>query len=129
MQQVHPDMAYHIVALDRILVQQPDKIASMLRILLPCFEQNLLEALPYKLYPLQRAKAAFRYMQQAKQIGKVVITLPDTFMPDQVYFRPDGTYLITGGLGGLGLAVAEWMVAHGARSIQPLLNQVLRGLQ
>src|SRR5205807_1230702 len=33
------------------------------------------------------------------------------------YFRPDGAYLITGGLGGLGLAVADWMVAHGARSL------------
>jgi NADPH:quinone reductase-like Zn-dependent oxidoreductase/acyl carrier protein len=30
-------------------------------------------------------------------------------------FRSDGTYLIAGGLGGLGLTVAEWMVAHGAR--------------
>ena len=117
MQQVRPDITYHIVALDTTMVQHPDKIADMLRALLPSFEQNVLEALPYKPYPLQRAKAAFRYMQQAKQIGKVVITVPDTIMPDQVYFRPDGTYLITGGLGGLGLAVAEWMVAHGARSL------------
>jgi myxalamid-type polyketide synthase MxaE and MxaD len=31
--------------------------------------------------------------------------------------REDATYLITGGLGGLGLKVAEWMVAHGARSL------------
>ena len=29
----------------------------------------------------------------------------------------DATYLITGGLGGLGLAVAEWMVQHGARHL------------
>lgn len=32
-------------------------------------------------------------------------------------FREDGTYLITGGLGGLGLKVAEWMVAKGARHL------------
>ncbi|WP_437759723.1 type I polyketide synthase [Sorangium sp. So ce1389] len=31
--------------------------------------------------------------------------------------RPDGTYLITGGLGGLGLTVARWMVAQGARHL------------
>ncbi len=31
--------------------------------------------------------------------------------------RADGTYLITGGLGGLGLAVAHWLVAHGVRSL------------
>ena len=30
---------------------------------------------------------------------------------------PDGTYLITGGLGGLGLTVARWLVEHGARHL------------
>ena len=31
--------------------------------------------------------------------------------------RPDATYLITGGLGGLGLAVADWLVTQGARTL------------
>jgi len=31
--------------------------------------------------------------------------------------RADGAYLITGGLGGLGLALAEWLAAHGARRV------------
>lgn len=31
--------------------------------------------------------------------------------------RPDATYLITGGLGGLGLAVADWLVTQGARAL------------
>jgi myxalamid-type polyketide synthase MxaC len=31
--------------------------------------------------------------------------------------RPDGTYLITGGLGGLGLEVARWLVEQGARRL------------
>jgi len=31
--------------------------------------------------------------------------------------RADGTYLITGGLGGLGLEVARWMVEQGARHL------------
>ena len=32
-------------------------------------------------------------------------------------FRADGCYLITGGLGGLGLTVAQWMVERGARHL------------
>jgi NAD(P)-dependent dehydrogenase (short-subunit alcohol dehydrogenase family)/acyl carrier protein len=32
-------------------------------------------------------------------------------------WRPDGSYLITGGLGDLGLKVAHWMVAQGARRL------------
>jgi acyl carrier protein len=31
--------------------------------------------------------------------------------------REDGTYLITGGLGGLGLLVAKWMIERGARNL------------
>lgn len=34
-----------------------------------------------------------------------------------VAFRANASYLITGGLGGLGLVVARWMVAHGARHL------------
>jgi myxalamid-type polyketide synthase MxaE and MxaD len=31
--------------------------------------------------------------------------------------RADGTYLVTGGLGGIGLAMAEWLVERGARHL------------
>jgi NAD(P)-dependent dehydrogenase (short-subunit alcohol dehydrogenase family)/acyl carrier protein len=37
--------------------------------------------------------------------------------PPPVTFRPDGAYLITGGMGGLGLEVAQWMVRHAARRL------------
>ena len=31
--------------------------------------------------------------------------------------RPDASYLITGGLGGLGASVADWLMRHGARTL------------
>jgi len=31
--------------------------------------------------------------------------------------RPDGTYLVSGGLGGIGLALAEWLVGRGAGTV------------
>lgn len=34
-----------------------------------------------------------------------------------VSLKPDSTYLVTGGLGALGLKVAQWMVEHGARHL------------
>jgi acyl transferase domain-containing protein len=42
-------------------------------------------------------------------------THPKTQARPQVY--PEGTYLITGGLGALGLLVARWLVDHGARHV------------
>ncbi|MCP3137624.1 type I polyketide synthase [Pyxidicoccus xibeiensis] len=51
--------------------------------------------------------------------------------------RSDGTYLVTGGLGALGLQVAEWMVERGARhlalfarrSVSPAHSEVLERLR
>jgi len=41
----------------------------------------------------------------------------DTLAKDILSFREDGTYLITGGLGGLGLLMSKWMVKQGARHL------------
>jgi len=43
--------------------------------------------------------------------------LPPKESVSDVEFRPDASYLITGGLGGLGLVVAHWMVQRGARHL------------
>jgi NAD(P)-dependent dehydrogenase (short-subunit alcohol dehydrogenase family) len=37
--------------------------------------------------------------------------------PERVPVRPDATYLITGGLGGIGLIIARWLVTRGARHL------------
>jgi acyl transferase domain-containing protein/acyl carrier protein len=42
---------------------------------------------------------------------------PDALPSASYTFRIDRTYLITGGMGGIGLALAEWMVQKGARRI------------
>lgn len=43
------------------------------------------------------------------------VDVPQAPMP--VHFRPDASYLITGGLGALGLLVSRWMIQHGARRL------------
>jgi NADP-dependent 3-hydroxy acid dehydrogenase YdfG/acyl carrier protein len=62
-------------------------------------------------------------MAQAKHVGKVVLDMQDVEARVALARRPGvalrarGTYLVTGGLGGLGLAVARWMVGEGARHL------------
>ncbi|MBD2522061.1 type I polyketide synthase [Nostoc sp. FACHB-133] len=46
----------------------------------------------------------------------VTSTVPKALKP-LTEFNADGTYLITGGLGGLGLKLAAWLVAKGARHL------------
>jgi NAD(P)-dependent dehydrogenase (short-subunit alcohol dehydrogenase family)/acyl carrier protein len=63
-------------------------------------------------------------MARAKHIGKVAIGIKDgeariipTIDRKAITIRAEGTYLITGGLGGLGLSLAQWLVEQGARHL------------
>lgn len=51
-----------------------------------------------------------RYVARLEPVTNLTAPLP-------AQFRPDGSYLITGGFGALGMLVAHWMVAHGARRL------------
>lgn len=115
-----PDVAYHIVDLAREFEEQPELIQTMLQSLMAQFEQGALKPLPQKVFPVQDTVSAFRYMQQAKQIGKVVVYYPQPTAGNDATvstFRGDRTYLITGGLGDLGLLIAEWMAQQGAKNL------------
>jgi len=54
-------------------------------------------------------------MAQARHVGKVVITQPAR--PVASGIRGEGSYLITGAFGGIGLELARWLVEQGAKSL------------
>jgi NAD(P)-dependent dehydrogenase (short-subunit alcohol dehydrogenase family) len=63
-------------------------------------------------------------MQGGRHIGKIIIAMPkdplsleSTKLNPTPVFRSDRSYLLVGGLGGLGRAVANWMVENGARHL------------
>ena len=97
---------------------------SMLAEVLQQFSDEGFKPLPFQVFPISEAADAFRYMAQAKHIGKVVISV---HAEEEILVAPssdrsiklsaEGTYLITGGLGGLGLSLAQWMVQRGARHL------------
>ncbi len=85
--------------------------------------EGTLHPLPHRVFPTSRVLEAFRYMSQAKHIGKVVLSFNDrdtkALYPSEreMRFAPDATYLITGGFGGVGLVLARWIVERGGRSL------------
>jgi len=90
------------------------------------FRDGILSPLPYRAFDANEVVEAFRYMQQARQIGKIVVTYRTPIQ--QVFHAPaaqaqalqlaaDGTYLVTGGLSGFGLRTAQWLVEKGARHL------------
>ena len=111
-----PDVSYYPFDLSEVVQQQPGVMAQLSEELTQQWNQGKLKALPYKVFPYQEITAAFRYMQQAKQIGKVVVEMPQALCEAQS-IKPEASYLITGGLGALGLEVAQWMVKEGAKQI------------
>ena len=120
-EQVHrlkPRVQYTVVDLFQYCHQDPPAIQALLQTLLRQFRSGALTSLPVKTFPMAAVTDAFRHMQQAKHVGKIVVNQTvESAQGQPLQIHPEGTYLITGGLGGLGLLLAEWLVAQGARHL------------
>lgn len=112
MAQARPDIAYEIVALDTVMFTEPDRIRDLLTEVSEGLAGGTWKPLPAEIYPLTEARTAFRRMQQARHIGKIVVQIPNPLQP-----RPDRSYLITGGLGAIGLHTASYLAQRGAGDI------------
>ena len=74
-----------------------------------------------KSFEASQIQEAFRYMQGAKHIGKIIITMPEDAeslpavrVRPSTQLRSDRSYILVGGLGGLGRSLATWMAENGA---------------
>ena len=106
------------------------------------FEAQLRPPQPLHIFQANEAEAAFQHFQNVNVIGKRIIELhPRTTiivrvnlrlthshiysprtkanvkMKPKCSFPPDATYVVAGGLGGLGRSVARWMASRGARNL------------
>ncbi|MCC5622346.1 type I polyketide synthase [Nostoc sp. CHAB 5715] len=114
--QVKPLVAYHLVDLMNVAQQNPQQVQSLLHRIMAQFQSQKLQPLPQTVFPVQKVITALQMMQQAQHIGKIAITHEPTAEDLQTLpVHPEGTYLITGGMGGLGLRVAHWLVEKGAK--------------
>ncbi|MER5647594.1 SDR family NAD(P)-dependent oxidoreductase [Streptosporangium sp. NPDC002524] len=104
-------LSFHAVEAFSLTWRRPELAGAMLREVVDAVADGTLGPLPVTAFPAAEAEAAFRHMASARHIGKVVLTF------DRPRLRADGTYLVTGGLSGLGLASAEGLVRQGARHL------------
>ncbi|RYG88295.1 SDR family NAD(P)-dependent oxidoreductase, partial [bacterium] len=98
---------------------------------------------PISIYKIGDIETAFRLMQAGKHMGKIVIAAPEDAMvpvsdrfsvagemnemltcfvqavtqPPKLQLHPDASYLIVGGLGGIGRSLCKNFVENGARSL------------
>jgi len=133
------NLSYYAIDLEKVFRERRDLVVQMYGDLLPLFVDGTLKPLPLRAYPAAEAANAFRFMAQRKHIGKLVVllegvasarelsvpkvngaTTPEAETPapvPAVDLKADATYLITGGLGGLGLTLARWLAGQGARHL------------
>eukprot|EP00916_Digyalum_oweni_P013491 GHVL01022154.1.p1 GENE.GHVL01022154.1~~GHVL01022154.1.p1 ORF type:complete len:1485 (-),score=343.65 GHVL01022154.1:17-4027(-) len=120
---------YHIIAVDTMMAENP-----------PWFGQQLLKVrdlvdmpasfstpLPVKVFTMSSSETAieaFRFLQSAKHIGKIVLKLPSVINQEDVANTNDyspkvnkSTWLITGGTGALGVVMAEWLIGEGVKNV------------
>ncbi|KAE8311179.1 putative polyketide synthase [Aspergillus transmontanensis] len=111
------------VSLDKVLLEHPEIYWQVITDGLKYIQQGLVEPIrPIRLFPATEIEQAFRHMQKGEHIGKVLIQMPENpaalpASPDaQLYrFSPQASYLVIGGLGGIGRSVSRWMVDNEAQ--------------
>ncbi|HUO39274.1 MAG TPA: SDR family NAD(P)-dependent oxidoreductase, partial [Mycobacterium sp.] len=118
------NLAFHGVDLGLMSVSHPDKVRAVIDTVYRHVADGVLPLPQTTRYPLAEAATAIRVMSAAEHTGKLVLEIPRTgrgtvvLPPEQApVFRRDGAYVITGGLGGLGLFLAEKMAAAGCGRI------------
>ena len=117
------NLSYFAIDLDRMFRERPQRVRHLLHEVMYAFDDGTLAALPLTSFGLGEANKAFRHMAQAKHIGKIVFDMRSGVERavrtpvNSTDLRKDASYLLTGGLGGFGMAVAEWMAAKGAGHI------------
>jgi acyl transferase domain-containing protein/NADPH:quinone reductase-like Zn-dependent oxidoreductase/thioesterase domain-containing protein/acyl carrier protein len=116
------NLSFCAIDLAAVFLEKPALVRQIFEELLEKFETGALSAIPYRAIPTPRFGDAFRLMAKRVHIGKLVarfdgpveVRLPPAPMPA---VRDDRAYVITGGLAGFGLAVAEELVRRGARHL------------
>ncbi len=100
---------YTIVDLSIEIDSDPKLLGAHLDAIRDLTSSQHIAPLPYKAFAFNNAQSAFRYMAQARQIGRVILDLQP-----QTGVHSNATYLVTGGLGGIGLRIAQWLADRGA---------------
>lgn len=95
-------------------------------------DQDMSLRSPLSVLKQSEIEAAFRVLQDVEHHGRVAIEMADDeivemdlALHEKPLFNSDATYVLSGGFGGIGQSVAQWMVRNGAKHlILPSRTQV-----
>jgi acyl transferase domain-containing protein/NADPH:quinone reductase-like Zn-dependent oxidoreductase/SAM-dependent methyltransferase/NADP-dependent 3-hydroxy acid dehydrogenase YdfG len=108
---------YFVIDWGQTARESPALVAGMFQEVMRLVQTRVLPPLPRRTFAGADVVEAFRFMAQARHIGKIVVTQPAEAPLGATAVRGEAAYLVTGGLSGLGLLAANWLVERGARHL------------
>jgi len=102
----HPGVTYQSFETGKAA---PERLGEILQEVTRLLAAGTLAAPSVRCWDVRRAPEAFRFMSQARHVGKIVLTIP----PDPAAPRVPGTVLVTGGTGMLGGLVTRHLAGAG----------------
>lgn len=125
MRLLRKNITFHGIDVDQLMTFRPQVGRKLFLEIIDLCSKGIFSPLVHSVYQRSATVEAFRTMQRARHIGKIVISydenrfgvkgIPSVHKPIKI--DPQGTYLITGGMSGLGLAAAKWLADKGATSL------------
>ncbi|KAL8650013.1 MAG: hypothetical protein Q9210_004076, partial [Variospora velana] len=117
------NVTFAAVNLADIIRERPGMMQDLFQGMMALLEQGSISAAqPVHVFPASKITTAFRALQGGKHVGKIVIEYSkDDLVPTLLdnkpayFFHSNASYLIAGGLGGLGRSITQWMASRGAR--------------
>ncbi|HVV71273.1 MAG TPA: zinc-binding dehydrogenase, partial [Verrucomicrobiae bacterium] len=115
----YPGVNYVAFDLAEIGEHQPETIQDLFLEVKDLFETGAVEMPPTEVFSANQVSPAFRRMAQGQHTGKIVLRMKPEAGPtaERRWGGADGVWVITGGLGGLGLRLAAWLVDQGVKRL------------
>lgn len=118
------DATFAFFNLSHVLKKNPKLMSSIIEGAFDFLRKGITKpASPLSVYPISRVEDAFRLMQTGKHRGKIALSwneddvVPLVGRPSDMRLDGNATYVLVGGLGGLGRSLANLFVDHGARHV------------
>lgn len=114
------NLSYFGVDADQLLTRYRKLSHELFEEIIDLFDNKKLVPLPYRCFKGEDVVSAFRLMQRAGHIGKIVVEPAKTINtlssePPKIQLKHDAVYVIIGGFGGFGLALTGRLFDRGAR--------------